>query len=123
MAGKIKLSEAREPIRAALQRLAESPRELRCYVIIRTGPTARFVQFYTPAPPSKFAGSERIVTSAPLIFDGYGNGRPGGFVYVQTPCHDAYHAAQVALETLRAFLPEDAEIQIVEESTRRERPS
>jgi hypothetical protein len=57
-----------------------------------------------------------------LIFDGYGNGKPGGYVYVQAPCK-VDRGTQCALEALALRLPGEAELHIVEESTRRERPS
>lgn len=121
----MKLSEAEAPLRAALQRLAESPRELRCFVIVQEPITRRFVQFCTPPPPSPFVGnSSRICCPdfLPLIFDGYGNGKVGGYVGIQQCC-DVEAAVSTALGNLGTFLPQDAEVRIVEESTQLKRPS
>lgn len=120
----MKLSEAEQPIREALQRLAESPRELRCFVIVQEPLTRRFVQFCTPPPPSPFDGSSRICCpyDKPLIFDGYGNGKAGGYVSV-LQCCDVKAAVSTALGNLSTFLPGNAELRIVEESTQMERPS
>lgn len=119
----MKLEEAETHIQAALERLAESPRELRCFVIIEEPKiTGRFVQLCTPPPPSRFAGSPRIQTDEPLIFDGTGNGKPGGYEGVQVTC-DALQGTTLALMWLGKYLPPDAELRIVEESTQVERPS
>jgi hypothetical protein len=119
---KVRLDQAAAPLRAALERLAESPRELRCFVIIREPLTRHFAQFCTPPPASRFVGGPQIVTALPLIFDGYGDGKPGGYVYVQAPC-EADHGVQCALDALALRLPAEAELQIIEESTQRKRPS
>jgi len=116
------LSEAEEPIRQTLERLAESPRALRCYVIIESTVTKRFVQFCTPPPPSKFVGGPQLVGSGPLIFDGGGDGKPGGYEPVRAFC-DAVKGARWAVDNLGSFLPMEAELRIIEESTRMERPS
>jgi len=121
----MKLSEAEAPIRAALQRLAESPRELRCFVIIEDrNITGRFVQFCTPPPPAKLAGSPRICCddNKPLIFDGYGNGKPDGYRSIGECCN-VETAVRSALNNLNTFLPVRAELRIIEESTQMERPS
>lgn len=119
----MKLEEAEAPIRAALERLAESPRALLCYVIIESPITGRFVQFCTPPPPSRFAHSPRIQTGKPLIFDGTGvTGKPSAYESVQAPC-DLEPGTTLALMWLGKYLPPDAELHIVEESTRTERPS
>ena len=120
----MKLSEAREPIRQALERLVESPRELRCFVIIRDALTKRFVQFCTPPPLSVFDNSSRICCDEnnPLIFDGWGDGKDGGYRPIQT-CVDVDAGTIGALHILNSLLPQDAEIRIIEESTHVERPS
>lgn len=118
----IRLGEAESEIRAALERLAESPRELRCFVIIKEPLTKRFVQFCTPPPPSPFVGSPKLRGDEPLIFDGTGDGKPGGYRYVQIFC-SVEQGVSWALETLARYLPEEAELRIVEESTKKERPS
>lgn len=118
----IRLDEAAEPIRAALERLAESPRELRCFVIVEDPLTKCFAQFCTPLPPSKFAASPRLTGDGPIIFDGHGNGKDGGYVPIQVFC-DVELGVAFALDALAAYLPEEAELRIVEESTQRERPS
>lgn len=117
-----KLTEAEPPIRAALERLAESPRELRCFVIIKEPLTGRFVQFCTPAPPSRFAGSPQLVGDGPLIFDGTGAVGKDEYEPVQEFC-DVDGALYFALDTLKEYLPGEAELRIIEESTRTERPS
>ncbi len=117
-----KLSEAEAPIRAALERLAESPRELRCFVIIEEPLTGRFVQFCTPPPPSRFAGSPQLVGDEPLIFDGTGAVDKDEYEPVQELC-DVDGALYFALDTLKEYLPGEAELHITEESTRMERPS
>lgn len=118
----MKLVDAEQPIREALTRLAESPRVLRCFTIIEDVLTKRFVQFCTPPPPSIFAGSSRITGPEPLIFDGAGNGKPGGYDTVQELC-DIDTGVRLAMATLAAYLPPDAELRIIEESTRKARPS
>jgi DNA-binding transcriptional ArsR family regulator len=118
----MKLADSEPEIRAALARLAESPHELRCFVIIESVVTKRFVQFCTPPPPSRFAGSPRIQTDRPLIYDGTGDGTPLGYERVLDFC-DIDEAVDLALRTLSIYLPEDAEIRIVEESTQMTRPS
>lgn len=120
----MKLSEAEAPIRAALERLAESPLELRCFVIIQEPLTKRFVQFCTPPPSSLFDGSSRICCNEnePLIFDGWGDGKDGGYRLLQK-CVDVLTGTIGALHVLNSLLPKDAEIHIVEESTRMDRPS
>jgi len=118
------LSDIEVPLRAALERLAESPRELRCHVIVQDPLTKRFVQFCTPPPASPFRGGERICCDEgkPLIFDGHGNGKPGGYVKIQECC-----TVDVALSSgcgnLGSYLPESALLQIIEESAQMERPS
>lgn len=116
------LSEAETPIRGALERLAESPRELRCFVVIKDDLMGRFVQFCTPPPPSPFFGSDRIQSDEPLIYDGTGNGKPGGYEMIQVSC-DVDRGVRFALETLAQYLPRSAELTIIEESTQMERPS
>lgn len=120
----MKLAEAEAPIRAALERLAESPRELRCFVVVREPLTKRFVQFCAPPPPSPFAGSARTKCPAdrPLIFDGYGNGKPEGYIHIGQCC-DVEAAVSSAIGNLTSFLPPTAELRIVEESTQIEQPS
>lgn len=118
----MKLSEAEVPIRAALERLADSPRELRCYVIIEDPLTGRFVQFCTPAPPSRFVGSPRIKTTYPLIFDGTGKRKPEDYEPFQETC-DVDFGVHLAIDILSKHLPQDAELRIVEESTRNTKPS
>lgn len=118
----MKLSEAEAPIRAALERLAESPRELGCFVVIQEPLTGRFVQFCTPPVPSKFAHSPRLIGDEPLIYDGGGNGKVGGYEPVRVFC-DVDTGVTVALDTLKKYLPPEAELRITEESTRMERPS
>jgi len=120
----VKLSDAREPIHAALQRLAESPRELRCFVIIQNPLTGRFVQYGTPPPPSKFDGSERLdCGDKPIFYDGTGNGKPGGFSEELNKCCTVERGVEIALTVLKEYLPEDAELRITEESTHVSRPS
>jgi hypothetical protein len=117
------LSEAREPIQKALERLAESPRELGCYVIIENQPTGRFVHFCTPPPRSRFRGGSRLaLVSEPLIFDGTGNGEPGVYSYIQEPC-DVDRGVRYALTTLSRYLPLNAALRIIEESARKKQPS
>jgi hypothetical protein len=118
----IRLEAAEEPIRQALVELAESPRELRCFVVVENPTTGRFVQFCTPPPPSPFAGSPRIMTAAPLIFDGHGNGKPGGYILVQAPC-DVASGVQYALDALLSYLPLEAELKILFGASRRSPPS
>jgi hypothetical protein len=118
----MKLQDAEAPIRAALERLAESPRELRCFVVIKEPITGRFVQLCTPPPPSRFANSPRIQTDEPLIFDGTGNGKPGGYELVQEPCN-VDRGVDLSLDVLVKYLPPDAELRIIEDSTQVERPS
>jgi hypothetical protein len=103
----MRLAEAAGPIRAALERLAESPRELRCYIVIEAPVTRRFVQFCTPPPPSRFVGGPQLVGVGPLIFDGTGNGRPGGYERVQEFC-DIGRGISFALDTLARYLPPEA---------------
>jgi hypothetical protein len=43
LVGGMKLAEAQQPIREALQRLADSPREHRCYVIVQASATSSSV--------------------------------------------------------------------------------
>lgn len=116
------LSSAEAPIREALQRLAESPRELRCFVVINEPLTRRFVQFCTPPPPSPFAGSSRIQSDEPLIFDGTGKTRPEDYEQFNEPC-DVKRGTALALDVLERYLPPEAELVITEESTQEERPS
>ena len=120
----MKLSEAGPHIRQALERLAESPRELRCFVVIEDTLTDHFVQFCTPPPPSPFDGSSRICCDEkePLIFDGWGDGKDGGYRLIQI-CVDINAGVISALHILNSLLPEDAEIILIEESTQMERPS
>jgi len=119
----VKLSEAKQSIHEALQRLADSPREHRCYVIVEEiSRKGHFVQFCTPPPPSRFKGSQRLSGPEPLIFDGHGDGKVGGYKAVQVFC-DIDLGVAFALEALAAYLPEETELIIVEESTQRERPS
>lgn len=120
----IRLGEAEGEIRAALERLAESPIELRCFVIVEDTVTKRFVQFCTPPPPSPFAESPRLKApnGEPLIFDGTGNCKPGGYTYIQEFCN-VDRAVEVALDMLRVWLPEEAVLRIIEESTEDEPPS
>ena len=120
----LKLSDAREPIRAALQRLAESPRELRCFVIIRNPLTGRFIQYGTPPPPSRFGGSERLdCGDKPIFYDGTGNGKPGGFAEEMNKCCTVERGVEIAINILSLYLSADAEIRITEESTHVSRPS
>ena len=118
----MKLSEATDSIRMALERLAESPRELRCFVIVEEPLTGRFVQFCTPPPPSLFVGSPRLVGDGPLIFDGTGAVGKDAYEPVQEFC-DVDGALYFALDTLKEYLPGEAELRITEEATRTERPS
>lgn len=119
----IYLRDAAGPVRAALDRLAETPRELRCYVIIEDRVTGRFVQFCTPPPRSRFGdGPPLAFTKEPLIFDGTGDGKRGGYVYIQVPC-DVARGVELALGALAVSLPPEAELRIIEEATHRERPS
>ena len=117
-----KLADAAEPIRAALERLAESPREHRCFVVIEEPLTGRFVQFCTPLLPSRFAGSPQLVGDGPLIFDGTGAVGRDAYEPVQEFC-DVDGALSFALDTLKEYLPGEAELHITEEATRTERPS
>lgn len=116
----IKLEDAEEPIRIALQRLAESPRELLCYVIINDTVTGRFCQFCAPPPPSLFIGG-RGEQSEPLIFDGTGITNKQAYKPAHLPC-DVDLGVAIALEAF-TDLPPQAELSITEESTRKERPS
>ncbi len=118
----IQLGESEKPIRAALERLADAPHELRCFVIIEEPLTGRFVQFCTPPPPSRFAGSPRLVGDGPIIFDGTGAVGKDAYEPVQEFC-DVDGALYFALDTLKEYLPGEAELHITEESTRTERPS
>lgn len=118
----MKLAEAEPPIRAALERLADSPREHRCFVIIEELLTGRFVQFCTPPPPSRFVGSPQLVGDGPLIFDGTGVVSKDAYEPVQEFC-DVDGALSFALDTLKEYLPGEAELHITEEATRTERPS
>ncbi len=118
----IRLGESEKHIRAALERLAESPRELRCFVIVEEPLTGRFVQFCTPLPPSRFAGSPQLVGDEPLIFDGTGAVGRDAYEPVQELC-DVDGALAFALDTLKEYLPGEAELHITEESTRMERPN
>ena len=117
-----KLADAEPPIRAALERLADSPRELRCFVIVEEPLTGRFVQFCTPPPPSRFARSPRLVGDGPLIFDGTGVCGKDAYEPVQEPCN-VDEGIYFALDTLEEYLPGEAELRITEEATRTERPS
>jgi len=116
-----RLADAEEPIREALERLAESPHELRCFVIVEEPLTKRFVQLCTPPPPSRFVGGPGQV-SEPLIFDGTGDGKSGGYQYVLEPC-GVERGVELVLSTLAEYLPGEAELRIIEESTQMERPS
>jgi hypothetical protein len=118
----MKLEEAGGPIRKALERLAESPRALRCFVVIENLLTKRFVQFCTPPPPSPFGGPPLTHAPGPLIYDGTGNGKPGGYEPVQVSC-DVDYGVEIALGVLVKYLLPEAELRIVEESTRMGRPS
>lgn len=118
----MKLADAAEPIRAALERLAESPREFRCFVIIEEPLTGRFVQFCTPPPPSKFANSPRLTGDEPLIYDGTGIVHRDAYEIVQEFC-DVDGALFFALDTLSQYVPPEAELRITEESTQMGRPS
>jgi len=118
----MKLSEAEPNIRAALDRLAESSRELRCFVVVTEPLTGRFVRFCTPPPPSRFVGSPRIETTYPLIFQGTGKRKPIDYEPFNETC-DVDFGVHLALDILSKYLPQDAEILIKEESTNKERPS
>jgi hypothetical protein len=119
----MKLQDAEAPVRAALERLAESPRELRCFVVVEEPKiTKRFVQLCTPPPPSRFANSPRIQTDKPLIFDGTGVLHAVRYEPAREPC-DIDRGVDLVLDTLAKYLPPDAELRIVEESTQVERPS
>lgn len=118
----MKLLEAEPHIRSALERLAESPIEHLRFVIIESPVTKRFVQFCTPPPPSRFAGRSEFEGAGSLIYDGTGNGKTGGYEYVQVLC-DVDTAVSIAFEVLSRYLPDDAELRIVEESGSGERPS
>jgi hypothetical protein len=113
--GSMILSESELAIREALTRLAESPVERLGYVVIENQLTRRFVQFCTPPPPSPFAGRLEFPGDGPLIFDGTGDGKPGGYAYVQTRC-SVHEGVTFALKVLGEYLPDDAEIRIVEGS-------
>lgn len=68
-------------------------------------------------------GSPRLKApnGEPLIFAG--DGKPDeGYTYVQEFC-DAACGTQLALDTLRKWLPEEAELRIVEESSQAAPPS
>ena len=118
----MKLSEAEETIRAALERLADSPRESRCFVIIESTLTKRFVQFCTPPPVSRFAGQHQFPGEGPIIFDGGGDGKPGGYEPAQWLC-TAEQGVGFALTNLKMHLPQEAELRIIEESAPKDRPS
>ena len=118
----MKLADAAEPIRAALQRLIEAPAELRCFVIIEEPLTGRFVQFCTPPPPSGFVGRPEFPGEGPLIFDGSGIAGKQAYEPVQERC-EIDEAVFCALEVLEKHLPGEAELHITEESTRMEAPS
>ena len=118
----MKLSDAREPILAALQRLAESPRELRCFVIIENPLTRRFVQFATPPPPSRYTGADRIACKEPIYYDGTGAVDPKEY-RPSRQCCTPEQGASIAIGVLAVHLPGDAELRITEESTHVARPS
>lgn len=118
----MKFSEVEPHVRAALERLAESPRELRCSVVITEPLTGRFVRFSTPPPPSRFVGSPRIKTTYPLIFQGTGKRKPIDYEPFNETC-DVDFGVHLALDILSKYLPQDAEILIKEESTNKDRPS
>jgi hypothetical protein len=118
----MKLSEAEPHIRSALERLAESPIEHLDFVIIESRLTKRFVQFCTPPPPSRFVGRSKFDGSGPLLYDGTGNGKPGGYELVQVLC-DVNTAVVLAFGALSAYLPPDAELNIVEGTCRKGRAS
>lgn len=131
----MKLEDAEAPIRAALERLAESPIEHLCFVIIEEREvTGRFVQFCTPPPPSRFKGSPRARwwryhntpiserKPLPLIYDGTGLSGKCAYEPVQEQC-DVDGAVAFALDTLSKYLPPEAELHITADSTRTEQPS
>jgi len=120
----VRLGEAEQEIRQALERLAESPIELRCYVVVEDLLTKRFVQFCTPPPPSPFVGGPQLVApnGESLIFDGTGSGKEGGYTSIQAFC-DIDRGVLEALDTLRVWLPEEAELRIIEESSQDGPPS
>jgi hypothetical protein len=118
----MKLSEAEPHIRSTLERLVETPIEHLPFVVIESPLTKRFVQFCTPPPPSRFAGRQEFSGSGPIIYDGTGSGKPGGYECVQVLC-DVDTAVSVALEVLSNYLPSDAELSIVEGACHRERSS
>jgi len=109
------LKESKGAIVEALDRLAQSPIEHRRFVIIENRLTGRFVQFCTPPPPSRFIGGPELKGPGPLIFDGTGNGKPGGYELIQEFC-DAQLGADFALIILSQYLPEDAELYIIEDA-------
>jgi hypothetical protein len=118
----MKLSEAAPHIRSALERLIETPIEHLPFVVFENPLTKRFVQFCTPPPPSRFVGRRSLPGSGPLIYDGTGDGKPGGYECVQVLC-DVDTAVSIALEVLSNHLPPDAELGIVEGSCNPNRPS
>jgi hypothetical protein len=117
-----RLIDAAEPVREALERLAESPRALRCFVVIEDAVVGRFVQFCTPPLPSAFGSRTFASCPGPLIYDGTGTRGKNVYEPVQVSC-DVPDGVEVALSVLAKYLPPEAELYIIEESTRRERPS
>ncbi len=129
---KVRLQDAEALIREALERLAESPRELRCFVIVQEKLTARFVQFGTPPPKGPFKGGFTNVAGRgpmdmadieePIYLDGEGARRAEDYVSIKWPCEPPL-GAERAVRMLSKYLPPEAEVEITEEATQMQRPS